>query len=76
MASAILEDTIGWIIIAITFSLAEAGRIDFVSVAWSLLGTAIFLALSFTMGRRLVSFLIRWTNDNFESDFPVITPYL
>ena len=76
MASAILEDTIGWIIIAITFSLAEAGRIDFVSVAWSLLGTAIFLALSFTVGRRLVSFLIRWTNDNFESDFPVITTIL
>ena len=76
MASAILEDTIGWIIIAITFSLAEAGRIDFVSVAWSLMGTAIFLALSFTVGHRLVSFLIRWTNDNFESDFPVITTIL
>jgi nucleotide-binding universal stress UspA family protein len=40
------------------------------------MGTAIFLALSFTMGRRLVSFLIRWTNDNFESNFPVITTIL
>src|SRR5262249_588388 len=58
------------------FSIAEAGRIDLASVAWGLMGTAIFLAVSFTMGRRLVSFLIRWTNDNFESDFPVITTIL
>ena len=76
VASAILEDTIGWIIIAVTFSLAAAGHIDFASVAGSLIGTAVFLFVSFTVGRRLVSFLIRWTNDNFESDFPVITTIL
>jgi Kef-type K+ transport system membrane component KefB/nucleotide-binding universal stress UspA family protein len=76
VASAILEDTIGWIIIAITFSLATAGHIDLSSVARSLIGTAVFLVASFTVGRRLVSFLIRWTNDNFESDFPVITTIL
>ena len=76
VASAILEDTIGWIIIALTFSIAAAGHIDLVSVAWSLIGTAIFLVASFTVGRRVVSFLIRWTNDNFESDFPVITTIL
>jgi Kef-type K+ transport system membrane component KefB len=33
VASAIMEDTIGWIIIAITFSLAESGATDFTSVA-------------------------------------------
>ena len=76
VASAILEDTIGWIIIAITFSLAAAGHIDFASVGASLIGTAVFLVASFTVGRRLVSFLIRWTNDNLESDFPVITTIL
>jgi Kef-type K+ transport system membrane component KefB/nucleotide-binding universal stress UspA family protein len=76
IASAILEDAIGWIIIAIIFSLAGAGHIDFASVAWSVIGTAVFLVASFTVGRRLVSFLIRWTNDNFESDFPVITTIL
>jgi Kef-type K+ transport system membrane component KefB len=76
VASAILEDTLGWIIIAVTFSLAAAGHIDFASVAGSLIGTALFLCASFTLGRRLVSFLIRWTNDNFESDFPVITTIL
>src|SRR5207249_8256174 len=31
---------------------------------------------SFTFGRRLVFLLIRWVNDNFVSDFPVITAIL
>src|SRR4051794_8107068 len=76
VASAICEDSIGWVIIAITFSLAEAGSIDLMSVSRSVLGTAAFLIASFTVGRRLVFFLIRWANDNFESDFPVITTIL
>jgi K+:H+ antiporter len=76
VASAIMEDTIGWIIIAITFSLAEAGTIDLVSVSKSVLGTALFMLASFTVGRRLVFYCIRWSNDHFESDFPVITTIL
>src|SRR5262249_22205399 len=69
-------DSIGWVIIAVTLSLAEAGTIDLSSVSKSVLGTAIFLIASLTVGRRLVFFLIRWVNDNFESDFPVITTIL
>ena len=76
VASSVLEDTIGWIIIAIIFGLAEAGKIDFTTVAKSLLGAGVFLIASFTFGRRIVSYLIRWTNDNFKSDFPVITTIL
>jgi Kef-type K+ transport system membrane component KefB/nucleotide-binding universal stress UspA family protein len=76
VASAICEDTIGWVIIAITFSLAEAGTIDLISVGKSILGTAVFLLVSFTVGRRIVFFLIRWANDNFKSDFPVVTVIL
>ena len=73
VASAICEDSIGWVIIAVTFGLAEAGTIDLVTLARSVLGTALFLIASLTFGRRVVFLLIRWTNDNFESDFPVIT---
>src|SRR3954471_11165956 len=69
VASAILEDSIGWVIIAITFSLAQAGTIDVLSVAKSVLGTAAFMAVSLTVGRRLVFWLIRWANDSFESEF-------
>jgi K+:H+ antiporter len=76
VASAIMEDTIGWIIIAITFGLAESGTIDVANVAKSVLGTAIFLVASFTIGRPIVFYAIRWTNDNFKSEFPVITTIL
>src|SRR6266540_2830619 len=76
VASAICEDSIGWVIIAIIFGLAQAGTIDLMSVAKSVLGTAVFLIASFTVERRIVYFLIRWTNDNFESDFPVVTTIL
>src|SRR5262249_13572088 len=74
VASAICEDSIGWIIIAVTFSVAGGGTLA--SIAGSILGTALFLVASLTVGRRLVFFLIRWTNDHFESDFPVITTIL
>jgi Kef-type K+ transport system membrane component KefB/nucleotide-binding universal stress UspA family protein len=76
VASAICEDSIGWVIIAIIFGLAQAGTIDVVNVSKSVVGTAVFLLASFTVGRRIVHFLIRWTNDNFESEFPVITTIL
>ena len=76
LASAIIDDTIGWIIIAIIFSLALQGQVDAFSLAKSVLGTLVFLALSFTVGRRAVFFAIRWVNDNIVSEFAVITAIL
>jgi Kef-type K+ transport system membrane component KefB/nucleotide-binding universal stress UspA family protein len=76
VASAIIDDSIGWIIIAITFGLAEHGTIDMATLARSVLGTGLFLALSLTIGRRVVFGVIRWTNDNFVSEFPVLTAIL
>jgi Kef-type K+ transport system membrane component KefB/nucleotide-binding universal stress UspA family protein len=76
VTSAIIDDTICWIIIAVTFGLALHGRVDMAALAQSVLGTALFLVASFTVGRRLVFFLIRWANDNFVSEVPVITTIL
>jgi len=76
VASAILEDSIGWIIVAIAFGLASSGTLDAWSAAKIVLGTIAFLAASLTIGRRIVFSLIRWANDNFVSDFPVITTIL
>ena len=76
VASAIAEDTIGWVIIAVIFSLAEAGAINLANMAKSVIGTAAFLVASLTVGRRIVFYCIRWANDNFEGEFPVITTIL
>ncbi len=76
VATAIIDDTIGWIIIAVIFSLAAQGTLDLASVAKAVLGTLVFLAVSFTIGRWLVFQLIRWANDNLVSTAPVITVIL
>jgi Kef-type K+ transport system membrane component KefB/nucleotide-binding universal stress UspA family protein len=76
VASAILEDTIGWVIIAVAFGMASAGALDLWSLARAVFGTAVFLVASFTIGRTVVFRLIRWANDNFRSEFPVITTIL
>src|ERR1700751_3300299 len=76
IASAILEDTIGWVIMAIAFGLPAAGTTDVGAVGRAVAGTGLFLLASFTVGRRIVFRLIRWANDNFKSDFPVITTIL
>jgi Kef-type K+ transport system membrane component KefB/nucleotide-binding universal stress UspA family protein len=73
IATAIIDDTIGWVIIAVIFGLASHGTLDILSVTQAVLGTLAFLAVSFTIGRRLVFWLIRWANDNLVSSSPVIT---
>ena len=78
LASAIIDDTIGWVIIAITFGLARGGTgsVDLATIAETVIGTAIFLIASFTIGPRIVFLLIRWANDNFVMEVPVITTIL
>jgi len=73
VASAIMEDSIGWIIIAITLGIADRGQLDLLSLAKTVGGVALFLALSLGPGRRVVFALIRWANDNFRSDFAVVS---
>jgi Kef-type K+ transport system membrane component KefB/nucleotide-binding universal stress UspA family protein len=76
VASAIIDDTVGWTIIAITSSLALHGSVSAATLAQGVLGTGLFLLASFTLGRRLVFGLIRWTNDTFVSEVPVVTAIL
>jgi Kef-type K+ transport system membrane component KefB/nucleotide-binding universal stress UspA family protein len=73
IASSILDDTIGWLIISVTFGLALHGVVDFAAVSRTVLGTAVFLVLSFTVGGRLVFRLLRWSNDNLTSELASLT---
>jgi len=76
LASAILDDTLGWIIIAIIGGIASRGTINVAGLSFIVGGTILFLLLSFTYGRRLVAHIIRWTNDNLSIEMPVITAIL
>jgi len=76
LATAILDDTIAWIIIAVIAGIAVHGRVDLANVGASLAGTALFLAFCLTIGQRLVARLIVWVNDHMTIEMPVITAIL
>jgi Kef-type K+ transport system membrane component KefB/nucleotide-binding universal stress UspA family protein len=76
VASAIIDDSIGWIVIAVTFSLATQGSVDLPSLTRSVGGTAVFLVASLTIGRPIVRAAIRRANDNLVSELPVLTVIL
>ncbi|MBV8096185.1 MAG: cation:proton antiporter [Acetobacteraceae bacterium] len=76
VAAAIIDDTVGWTIIAVISGLALHGVLNAMTVVQSLLGTGLFLLASLTLGRRIVFGLIRRTNDTFVSEVPVVTAIL
>jgi K+:H+ antiporter len=76
VASAVIDDTIGWIIMSVIFGLAIHGRADFAAISRSVAGTAVFLVLSFTVGRRLILHMIRWANDSLRSELALISMIL
>ncbi len=73
LATAILDDTIAWIIIAVIAGIATHGHVDLATIGMSLAGTALFLIFSLTLGQRLVARTIVWVNDHMTIDVPVIT---
>jgi Kef-type K+ transport system membrane component KefB/nucleotide-binding universal stress UspA family protein len=76
LATAILDDTIAWVIVAVIAGIAAHGAVSLAHIGASMAGTALFLALSMTVGRGLVARLIRWSNDNMTIEVPVITVIL
>ena len=76
IASSILDDTIGWVIMSMIFGLALHGAIDAWGVARSVLGTGLFLVLSFTIGRGLIFRVVRWSIDNLTSEMATVTTIL
>src|SRR6202451_4579343 len=76
IASSILDDTIGWLMVSVILGLAVHGTIDLAAVARSVVGTALFLAGSFTLGRRLVFTIIRWSNDYLTGEMAMISTIL
>ncbi|MCI3206804.1 MULTISPECIES: cation:proton antiporter [Pandoraea] len=76
LAAAILDDTTGWIIIAAIAGLGASGTVDLGHLSISLGGTLLFIVLCFTVGKRAVAVAIRWTNDRFTVEMPVLSAIL
>jgi Kef-type K+ transport system membrane component KefB/nucleotide-binding universal stress UspA family protein len=76
LASAIIDDTIGWIIVAVISGIAAEGVVNLKSIGLTAGGTIIFLVLSLVWGRTIVAHIIRWTNDRFHVEFSVLSVVL
>ncbi len=76
LATAILDDTLAWIIIAIISGIAAHDEVSFGRVGMSLGLTALFLAVSLTVGKRVIARIIVWCNDNLAIEMPVISAIL
>jgi K+:H+ antiporter len=73
LATAVVDDTVGWITVGAIAGVAARGALDVKAAGLTVLGTLAFLVAAFTFGRRLVARAIRWINDNTRSDFTVMT---
>ncbi len=76
VSSAIIEDTIGWVVIAVTFGIATNGTLELIPLLTTIASVTAFMVFSFTIGRRIVFTLIRWTNDVAQSEYAVISMIL
>lgn len=72
-ASAILEDSMGWLLIAVIFGLTGGHAADAGTLAARFAALAAFVAFSLTIGRRLVSHAIRLANDHLVGEDSVVT---
>ncbi len=76
IASAIMEDAACWIVISLILSLAGAAPGGYTALPRAVIGTALFVVFSYTIGRRAVFWLIRFVNDAFVSEYAVLTAIL
>lgn len=61
LSTAIADDTIGWVVLSIVAGLASGG-VEIDAVARTVLLTALFLVISFTVGKRFVRGAMRFSN--------------
>ncbi len=59
LASAMMNDVVGWVMLGIVAGLAQSGSVQFERLLVTLAGLAAFVALAFTLGQRGVDLLLR-----------------
>ena len=73
LAAGMVDDTIGWILLATVAGLAQSGVVDLDSAAVTVLSVIVFLGLAFTVGRRFVAGVIRWVDNSVGGETAMIT---
>lgn len=73
MGAAIVDDISGWTILSMLLGLATKGVLDLSNVTVSIVSTALFVALAFLVGLRLIRRLMRWIDDRVQVEEAHIT---
>ncbi|WP_266080325.1 cation:proton antiporter domain-containing protein [Haladaptatus caseinilyticus] len=74
ITSGMIDDTVGWILLAVVAGLARGqGETVITAAGTSIFFLAVFLLLAFTIGLRSVERLIRWVDSTFNSDLALVT---
>ncbi|OUL33576.1 cation:proton antiporter [Nostoc sp. 106C] len=63
LAAGMTDDTLGWILLSVVSGLATSGKFDFPTVFRSIGGAVLFLGIAFTLGRSLMTRVLRWVDD-------------
>jgi Kef-type K+ transport system membrane component KefB len=74
--TAIVDDTVGWILVGLISGFAAHGSLSLGSLGITLAATVAFLVASLTAGRRFIATAIRPVNDRFCSDFAIVASIL
>ncbi|MFC6835077.1 cation:proton antiporter domain-containing protein [Halomarina ordinaria] len=73
LAAGMVDDTIGWILLATVAGLAQSGTVDAASALRTVVSVVVFLVVAFTLGRRAVDGLVRWVDDVVGGETTMIT---
>ncbi len=64
LAAGMTDDTIGWILLSVVAGLATSGTFNVGILLSTILAAVIFLGFSFTVGKALVAYILRWVDDH------------
>lgn len=73
LAAGMVDDTIGWILLATVAGLAQSGVVDVDTAVVTIISVVIFLGLAFTIGRRFVAAVVRWVDTSVGGETVMIT---
>ncbi|MFA9565566.1 MAG: cation:proton antiporter, partial [Acidimicrobiales bacterium] len=59
VAAGMANDVVGWVLLGIFAGIAASGEISVADVALTILGLAVFVLFAFTIGQRIVDYLLR-----------------
>jgi Kef-type K+ transport system membrane component KefB/nucleotide-binding universal stress UspA family protein len=70
LASAMTDDTIGWILLAVVAGLAKTGTVDLVTALKSIGGAVFFMLFAFTLGQPIIAKIVASVDKRFGGSGP------